>query len=69
VALLQESGVFNGDTYLFRKVDFSRQLKEFTLCTWLSLNYLRGEVNYWFSMGTSDNDQLLYGGKIMRHQK
>ena len=64
MALLQESGIFNGDTYLIRKdVDLTRGLKDFTVCAWLSLNYLRGEENYWMSIGNKDNGRILVGSK------
>ena len=67
VALLQESGIFNGDTYLIRKdIDLTRDLKDFTICTWLSLNYLRGEKNYWISIGNKANERILVGSKFLQ---
>ena len=62
VALLQEDGKFSNNSYLIRK-DLSRPLKDFTLCVRLSLNYLRGEKNYWLSIGNATKDNLLTGGK------
>ena len=61
VALLQEGGTFSNNSYLIRK-DLQRQLKDFTLCARLSLNYLRGEKNYWLSIGNDTQDNLLTGG-------
>ena len=64
MALLQESGVFNGQSYLIRKdVDLGRDLKDFTVCAWISLNYLRGQNNHWISLGNSNNEEILKGGK------
>ena len=63
MALLQESGIFNGQTYMARRdVDLSRGLKDFTVCAWISLNYLRGTNNYWLSIGNTDNEEILNGG-------
>ena len=63
MALLQESGIFNGQTYMARRdVDLSRGLKDFTICAWISLNYLRGTNNYWLSIGNTDNEEILNGG-------
>ena len=63
---LQESGLFNGNTYLVRKdVDFSRNVKDFTICAWISLNYLRGETNYWINIGDQDNYNLLTGSMFL----
>ena len=61
VALLQEDGRFSNNSYLIRK-DLSRPLREFSLCARLSLNYLRGETNYWLSIGNATKDNLLIGG-------
>merc|ERR550532_915858 len=62
VALLQESGIFNGQTYMARRdVDLSRGLKDFTVCAWISLNYLRGTNNYWLSIGNTGNEEILNG--------
>lgn len=62
VVLLQESGIFNGNSYLIRRdVDLGRNVKEFTICAWISLNFLRGENNYWLSIGNQNNEQLLTG--------
>ena len=63
MALLQESGIFNGQTYMARRdVDLSRGLKDFTVCAWISLNYLRGTNNYWLSIGNTGNEEILNGG-------
>ena len=62
VALLQEDGKFSNNSYLIRN-DLTRPLKDFTLCVRLSLNYLRGERNYWLSIGNATQDSLLTGGK------
>ena len=63
VALLQESGIFNGQSYMIRKdVDLGRNLKDFTICAWISLNYLRGENNYWISIGNENKEEIIKGG-------
>ena len=61
VALLQEDGKFSNNSYLVKK-DLSRSLKDFSLCARLSLNYLRGEKNYWLSIGNATKDNILTGG-------
>ena len=61
VALLQEDGKFSNNSYLVRK-DLTQSVKDFTLCARLSLNYLRGERNYWLSIGNATKDNLLTGG-------
>ena len=63
MALIQESGIFNGQSYLVRRdIDVTRNLKDFTVCAWISLNFLRGERNYWFSIGNTDNEEIINGG-------
>ena len=63
---LQESGLFNGNTYLVRRnVDLGRNVKDFTLCAWLSLNFLRGESNHWFDLADEDNFHLLTGSELI----
>ena len=67
---LQESGLFNGNTYLVRRnVDLGRNVKDFTLCAWLSLNFLRGESNHWFDLADEDNFHLLTGSKLLNVQR
>ena len=61
VALLQENGLFSNNSYLIRK-DLSQPMKDFTLCVRLSLNYLRGEKNYWLSIGNATKDNLTVQG-------
>ena len=62
VALLQESGIFRGKTHMIRKdVDLTRDLKDFTICAWISLNYLRGTSNHFLSVGNDENDEILSG--------
>ena len=64
MAHLQESGLYNGNTYLIRKdVDFGRVVKEFTLCARLSLNFLRGDTNYWVHISNQNNLELLTGSE------
>ena len=61
---LQESGVFDGNTYLLRRdVDFGKNLKDFTICAWISLNYLRGDYNHFLSIGNNANTDIVTGGK------
>ena len=75
--MLQESGVFRGRTYLIRRdVDLTRDLKDFTICAWISLNYLRGTSNHFLSVGTDNNDEILSGvfenginGPVIRMKK
>ena len=63
---LQESGLFNGNTYLVRRnVDLGRNVKDFTLCAWISLNFLRGESNHWFDLADEDNFHLLTGSELI----
>ena len=59
--MLQENGQFSNNSFLIRK-NFPQALKEFTLCARLSLNYLRGEQNYWLAIGNATHDNLLIGG-------
>ena len=66
MAHLQESGLYNGNTYLLRKdVDFGRIVKEFTLCARLSLNFLRGDTNYWIHISNQNNLELLTGSEYI----
>lgn len=77
VALFQESGIFRGKTHMIRKdVDLTRDLKDFTICAWISLNYLRGTSNNFLSVGNDENDDILSGvfenglkGPIIRLKK
>ena len=63
---LQDSGLFNGNTYLVRRnVDLGRNVKDFTLCAWISLNFLRGESNHWFDLADEDNFHLLTGSELI----
>ena len=63
VAKFQEDGFYSNKSYLRHKSGLRRALKDFTLCTWLNINYLRGDTNYWFSMGNRTNTELMSGGK------
>jgi len=39
-------------------------LVDFTICSRISLNYLRGRHNYWFSIGNGTKNDLLIGGEL-----
>jgi hypothetical protein len=62
VVQFQENGTFSAKSYIRHKSGLRRDLKDFTLCAWLNVNYLRGEKNYWFSMGNKTNSELIAGG-------
>lgn len=67
IALFQESGIFNGQSYLIRRdVDMTKDLGDFSICAWISLNFLRGENNYWISIGNDDNENILTGSKLFQ---
>ncbi len=62
MASLQEDGVFSASSHLRYRNGIPRDIRDFTLCAWLSLNYLRGELNYWLSIGNDTHEDLLSGG-------
>ena len=63
VVKFQEDGFYSDKSYLKHKSGLRRALKDFTLCTWLNINYLRGDTNYWLSMGNDTNAELMWGGE------
>ena len=63
VVKFQEDGFYSDKSYLKHKTGLRRALKDFTLCTWLNINYLRGDTNYWLSMGNDTNAELMWGGE------
>ena len=63
VAKFQEDGFYSDTSYLRHRSGLRRALKDFTLCTWLNINYLRGDTNYWLSMGNDANAELMWGGE------
>ena len=67
VVKFQEDGFYSSKSYLRLKSGLKRPLKDFTLCTWLNINYLRGDTNHWLSMGNDDNFELMWGGENARN--
>jgi hypothetical protein len=63
VVHLQENGLFSGRSFLERKVQVGEDLEDFTVCSRISLNYLRGRHNYWFSIGNETKSDLVFGGR------
>ena len=63
VVKFQEDGFYSDKSYWRHKSGLRRVLKDFTLCTWLNINYLRGDTNYWLSMGNDANAELMWGGE------
>ena len=63
VAKFQESGLFSAKSYMSLIDGLDRDVKDFTLCAWLSLNYIRGKQNTWISISNETHDSLLIGGK------
>ena len=63
VVKFQEDGFYSDKSYLRHKSGLRRPLKDFTLCTWLNINYLRGDTNYWLSMANDANTELMWGGE------
>ena len=61
---LQEDGFFSGSSHLRYRGGLPRNLKDFTLCVRLNLNHLRGEKNYWLSIGNDTHQDLLTGGAL-----
>ncbi len=63
VVKLQEDGLFSTSSYLQYRGGLPRNLKDFTLCARLNLNFLRGEKNFWLNIGNSSHQSLLAGSK------
>ncbi|XP_059086853.1 uncharacterized protein LOC131883401 isoform X1 [Tigriopus californicus] len=69
IAKVQEDGVFSNKAFLRLKDGLPRNLIDFTLCTRLSLNYLRGSRNYWLSLGNLTHDTLLTGAYVVNEKE
>ena len=64
MAKFQEDGVFSSRSRLSLLSGLPRNLRDFTLCARISLNYLRGSHNYWLNVGNDTHEELLTGGDI-----
>ncbi len=62
VVKLQESGFYSSSSHLRYRGGLPRNLKDFTLCVRLNLNFLRGDQrSYWLSVGNTTHPDLLTG--------
>ena len=68
VARFQEDGLFSDTSYLQHTADIrdekdskTSRLEQFTLCLWVSLNYLRGGSSTFLSYATEESSEAVVG--------
>ena len=65
IVSLQQDGLFSSESYMHYVPGIGNgPLSNFTLCTRLNLNFLRGEDNFFFSYVNDDFDDALTGAII-----
>jgi hypothetical protein len=64
VAEFQESGAFSKEDYMLHSGQIFQDLVEFTACARVSVFFLRGEKNFFFSYADSMTDDAFRGAII-----